>query len=694
MHGPKLSRKMLSVLIAFCLIISLLPFSQASAAAPEEWDGSVATEFAAGTGTEINPYLITTGAELAYFAELTNGGAIFAASYFKLGNDIVLNSPSKFRFDSNGKLLDIKGNVALNEWTPIGAFVESINMLRQCHFVEFDGDGYTITGLYIDSELDNIGLFGHASGLIKDLNIDVSYIRGKNLVGTVAGDKKGASKNVHVENGVVIGQGFVGGLFGGHYNDGIDNCHNAADVRLEYGEEDYEYPERHVGGITGDIDSYFIKNSSNTGEIKVNSGIKGRSEINIYAAGITPTMSETVIQNCFNTGNISGGFNSGGILGLGTGNILSCFNTGSIKQLANLAPKHAGGIAGGLEGRNFFIDNCYNTGEVNANFAGGIVGKNYSITLSNSYTTVTPFSSEGPTHSAVSGTTTTYSYERNCYFIAYPLLNFYETISEQSEVRLKTSGDMQSLAFVDLLNKGNASWAFDNYSRNNGYPVLANVNYEPKPTEPPEPIDPGPVDPPPVEPVVFSDVHEGQWFYEAVSYVGGLGIMKGTSEEKFSPNKKMTREMFVTVLGRMAEIEGLSTDGFTSSFSDVTDGTEYYKYISWATSNGIVDGMGDNKFGMRKTVTREQAATLIMRYVDFMKYTLPALTDGDLNKFADQKNIAAYARPAMSRAVESKLIEGYTTTTPTGTILSIKARTGIKRSEAAQVIYRLLETIE
>ncbi len=58
----------------FLLLLAaiLLPFTTMSA--QDVWDGTVATEFAGGTGTESDPYLIETGAQLAYLAQQTNQG--------------------------------------------------------------------------------------------------------------------------------------------------------------------------------------------------------------------------------------------------------------------------------------------------------------------------------------------------------------------------------------------------------------------------------------------------------------------------------------------------------------------------------------------------------------------------------------------------------------------------------------------
>lgn len=86
------------------------------------WDGSAATKFAGGTGTVADPYRISNGAELAYLAQLVNDGNDFSTKTVTLTNNIDLNNKA---------------------WTPIG---NSDSVFAGT----FDGNGHTISGLYIN----------------------------------------------------------------------------------------------------------------------------------------------------------------------------------------------------------------------------------------------------------------------------------------------------------------------------------------------------------------------------------------------------------------------------------------------------------------------------------------------------------------------------------------------------------------
>ena len=69
------------------------------AKAADAWDGSVADGFGGGSGTRLDPYIIKTPAELAYFAKTVSDGDDYEDEYIELSNDIVLNDTDMFAHD-------------------------------------------------------------------------------------------------------------------------------------------------------------------------------------------------------------------------------------------------------------------------------------------------------------------------------------------------------------------------------------------------------------------------------------------------------------------------------------------------------------------------------------------------------------------------------------------------------------------
>lgn len=131
----------------------------------------------------------------------------------------------------------------------------------------------------------------------------------------------------------------------------------------------------------------------------------------------------------------------------------------------------------------------------------------------------------------------------------------------------------------------------------------------------------------------FADVAGTYWARDAVDFVSSRELFNGTAPAAFTPAAPMTRQMLMTVLARL--------DG------EDTSGDAYGKGMAWATRRGISDG--SNPTG---TVSREQLAAMLYRYAG------ASAGYGDLSRFADSEKVSAYAREAMSWAVEQGILTG------------------------------------
>lgn len=150
----------------------------------------------------------------------------------------------------------------------------------------------------------------------------------------------------------------------------------------------------------------------------------------------------------------------------------------------------------------------------------------------------------------------------------------------------------------------------------------------------------------------FTDVAAGDWYYDAVAYVCGEGFFTGTGDTTFAPNTVMSRAMLVTVLHRMAGTPAGGEDRFT----DVEPSSWYGPAVSWAAAQGIVNGVGGDRFDPDGQVTREQIATILYRYAQ--KSGPVTGTNGDLGQFTDGAAVSGFADEAMRWAVGSGLIAG------------------------------------
>lgn len=153
----------------------------------------------------------------------------------------------------------------------------------------------------------------------------------------------------------------------------------------------------------------------------------------------------------------------------------------------------------------------------------------------------------------------------------------------------------------------------------------------------------------------FTDVHEGDWFYENVAYVYTHGLMAGTSTMTFSPSKTTTRGMVVTILYRL---DGSPAVSNTSSFSDVASDAYYKDAAAWAVANGITSGYGNGKFGPNDPITREQLAAFLYRYAKYKGRDVSVGEDTNILSYNDALTISEYAFPAMQWLCGEGIMQG------------------------------------
>ena len=158
----------------------------------------------------------------------------------------------------------------------------------------------------------------------------------------------------------------------------------------------------------------------------------------------------------------------------------------------------------------------------------------------------------------------------------------------------------------------------------------------------------------PVTNLPFKDVPRKEWYYDAVKYVYERKIMSGTSTTGFSPDVKTTRGMIVTMLHNM---ENSPYQAGASKFSDVQNSKDYYYMaVKWATSNKIISGYNNGKFGPNDLITREQLSVILNQYCNYKgKYKK---VYADFSKFKDSNKVSSYAKWGMNWAIGNKIING------------------------------------
>jgi hypothetical protein len=168
-----------------------------------------------------------------------------------------------------------------------------------------------------------------------------------------------------------------------------------------------------------------------------------------------------------------------------------------------------------------------------------------------------------------------------------------------------------------------------------------------------------------------------------VKYVTDKGLMNGTGNNQFSPQRTMTRAMLVETLYRLA---GKPSATGKSPFSDVKDGSWCADAVIWANTNGIVLGRSDGTFRPNDNITRQQMAAILYRYAKYKGCDVSVGENTNILSYTDALSISEYAIPAFQWAVGAGVINGTsaTTLTPKGPAT---------RAQVAAILMRFCEKL-
>ena len=153
----------------------------------------------------------------------------------------------------------------------------------------------------------------------------------------------------------------------------------------------------------------------------------------------------------------------------------------------------------------------------------------------------------------------------------------------------------------------------------------------------------------------FTDLAAGAWYEDSVAYVYRHDLMSGFSEDTFGPNAALSRAQLCQILYNM---EGRPAVTGSGSFSDLADGAWYTDAVTWAASQGIVDGYGGGLFGPDDNITREQLASILYRYAQARGDDVSVGEDTNILSYSDAADVAEYAVSAMQWACGAGVITG------------------------------------
>jgi len=326
-------------------------------------------QFSGGTGTQSNPYIVTTAAQL---------------------QNVMYYPTSHFRQAANISLEGV-------DFIPIGTSATPFSG-------SYDGNGYSISDLTINVNDDRayVGLFAYVTGKIsnvklKNFDINVSLSSGDVYVAALAAYSKNYISNCHVNADINVTalskkqNIYVGGLVGYMPENSIYNSSFSGKINAKV---TYVDSIVYAGGIVGYGQT--VSSSQNYGEVFADGAISCDS----YVGGIIG-YAENTISNCYNKGKISSANSKystvGGIAGCNKSTMSKCENDGEIfaSTAYNATHDTSYTYAGGISGSNYgLVSYCRNYGLIHSAstatyaYAGGIVGYNQAnatITYSKNY---------------------------------------------------------------------------------------------------------------------------------------------------------------------------------------------------------------------------------------------------------------------------------------------------------------------
>ena len=295
MNNKRQRNKLFTMLMLVMAI--LMPYEGAWAQTP--------TPPSKGDGKKDSPYIITKAEELAWFRDEVNSGNSFICA--KISDDVEVIDMSTVCHAE-----DKSQNLIEKSWEPIGKYDYGYQ-----YGGTFDGNGKTITNLYINASQNNVGLFGCTSeGTIKNLTFEYANVTNTGVfTGILVGHPDASNlRNIKISNTCQIKGGKETGGIAGNFDGNAYNCVNYATVQ----------GNNRVGGLFGycSVENSSITTCANYGNVTATS---------TDAGGLVGYFISGTIQDCANYGDVKGTERVAGMAGyVSKGKIQNVFNYGNI----------------------------------------------------------------------------------------------------------------------------------------------------------------------------------------------------------------------------------------------------------------------------------------------------------------------------------------------------------------------------
>jgi len=176
----------------------------------------------------------------------------------------------------------------------------------------------------------------------------------------------------------------------------------------------------------------------------------------------------------------------------------------------------------------------------------------------------------------------------------------------------------------------------------------------------------------------FKDVSVNDWFFEAVCVLNERKVVEGITVDEFKPQQNVKREEFAKMIICAFDLIDYKAQ---SNFKDVETNRWYYSYVATAQKLNLINGIGNDIFGVGKDMTRQDLAKLVY---DTLKTLGKSIEITKEASFSDMDSVSDYAKEAVNALYSAGIMNGFEDKTfkPHGTVT---------RAMAAQVIYNIAQ---
>ncbi|MDQ0113794.1 discoidin domain-containing protein [Paenibacillus harenae] len=158
----------------------------------------------------------------------------------------------------------------------------------------------------------------------------------------------------------------------------------------------------------------------------------------------------------------------------------------------------------------------------------------------------------------------------------------------------------------------------------------------------------------------FSDIGSTHWAKANIEVMAAKHIASGISETRFDPAGKVTRAQFATFLVRAL---GIDLPAYKGTFTDVPEGQWYTEYVEAAQASGIINGVGNDRFDPDKEMTREQMAVMVINAYTYATGQTTYTVGNEVNAgFDDLDQAASWSKDAIQASFKLGIINGVSRT--------------------------------